>query len=74
MHQKKILASLMGLFLLVSISAFGQSGDKAKAQGMIISRTRETLIVRGGQRTVTVVINDETKTQDNKGLFGLEKE
>ena len=74
MHQKTIVASVMGLFLLVSVSTFGQSGDKAKAQGMIISRTGETLIVRGGQRTVTVVINDETKTQDNKGLFGLEKE
>jgi outer membrane protein OmpA-like peptidoglycan-associated protein len=74
MHRKTILASLMALFLLASVWAFGKSGDKAKAKGMIISRTGETLIVRGGQRTVTVIINDETKTQDKKGLFGLDKE
>ena len=32
------------------------------------------MTVRGGGKTVTVMINDDTKTQDNKGLFGLEKE
>jgi OOP family OmpA-OmpF porin len=74
MRQKLIVASVMGLFLLALVSAFGQSGDKTKAKGMIISRTGETLVVKGARGTVTVIINDDTKTQDNKGLFGLEKE
>jgi OOP family OmpA-OmpF porin len=73
MNPKTIVASVMGLFLFASVSAFGQ-GDEAQAQGMIISRTGETLIVRGAQQTVSVMINDDTKTRDNKGLFGLEKE
>ena len=72
MYQKTILASVVGL--LLSVSAFGQGGDKAKAQGMIISRTGETLVVRDARGAVTVIINDDTKSQDKKGLFGLEKE
>jgi OmpA-OmpF porin, OOP family len=74
MYKKRIVASVMGLFLLASVSAFGQGGKKAKAQGMIISRTGDTMTVRDGGKTIIVVINDDTKTQDNRGLFGLEKE
>src|SRR3954462_11077978 len=70
MHPKKIVVSLMALFFLASVSAFG--GDKVK--GMITSRTGETLIVRSGGSTVTVVLSDDTKTKDDKGLFGLDKE
>jgi len=58
------------LFFLASVSAFG--GDKVK--GMITSRTGETLIVRSGGSTVTVVLTDDTRTKDDKGLFGLDKE
>jgi outer membrane protein OmpA-like peptidoglycan-associated protein len=70
MHQKTIVVSLMALFFLASVSAFG--GDKVK--GMITSRTGETLIVRSGGSTVTVVLTDDTRTKDDKGLFGLDKE
>jgi OmpA-OmpF porin, OOP family len=70
MHQKTIVVSLMALLFLASVSAFG--GDKVK--GMITSRTGETLIVRSGGSTVTVVLTDDTRTKDDKGLFGLEKE
>jgi outer membrane protein OmpA-like peptidoglycan-associated protein len=70
MHQKTIVVSLMALFFLASVSAFG--GDKVK--GMITSRTGETLIVRSGRSTVTVVLTDDTRTKDDKGLFGLDKE
>lgn len=47
MHTNKqtILVSLMAVFSIASAPAFGATGDKAKAQGMIISRTGETLIV-----------------------------
>ena len=74
MHRKMFVASLTVLFLPASVSAFGASGDKASAKGMIISRTGETLIVRGAEGKVTVVLTDETTTKDDKGLFGLDKE
>jgi OmpA-OmpF porin, OOP family len=74
MHRKTLVASLIALFLLASAAAFGASGDKAKAKGMIASRTGETLIVKSGGENVTVVLTDDTKTQDKKGLFGLDKQ
>lgn len=74
MHRKMIVASLTALFLAASASAFGASGDKASAKGMIISRTGETLIVSGVEGKVTVVLTDDTTTKDDKGLFGLDKE
>ena len=74
MGRKKIVAGLTALFLLASAAAVDPSGDKAKVKGMITSRTGETLIVRSSGETVTVVLTDDTKTQDKKGLFGLDKE
>jgi OOP family OmpA-OmpF porin len=41
---------------------------------MITSRTGETLIVKSRGEIVTVVLTDDTRTQDKKGLFGLDKE
>ena len=72
MHRTTIVASLMGLFLLTSVFALG--GDKAEVKGMITARTGETLIVKSGNGTTTVVLTDDTKTKDDKGLFGLDKE
>ena len=40
---------------------------------MIISRTGETLIVSNQNEKVTVLLNDDTKTKDDTGLFGLDK-
>src|SRR5437879_5558832 len=74
MHRKTFGASFIGLFLLASVSAFGASGDNAKAKGMIISRTGETLIVKTKEGKVTVVLDDDTKTRDKKGLLGMRKE
>src|SRR5438309_3908209 len=72
MHGNKIVASLMALFLLASVFAFGR--DKAEVKGMIITRTGETVIVKSGGQNVTVVLTDDTTTKDNRGLFGLEKQ
>jgi OmpA-OmpF porin, OOP family len=72
MHRKTVLASLIGLLLVASASAFG--GDKAEVKGMITSRTGETLIVKSGDKTTTVVLTDDTRTKDDRGLFGLEKQ
>jgi OOP family OmpA-OmpF porin len=72
MHLKKILVNLTGLFLLASVAAIGASGDEVK--GMIISRTGETLIVKGSNGNTTVVLTGNTTTKDDRGLFGLEKQ
>ena len=74
MRPNTFVAGLIALFLMASVEAFGQSGEKAKVKGMITSRSGETLIVKSGGEPVTVVLTDDTKTQDKKGLFGLEKE
>jgi OOP family OmpA-OmpF porin len=72
MKLKKILVSLAGLFLLASVAAVGASGDEVK--GMIITRTGETLIVKGSSGNTTVVLTANTTTKDDRGLFGLEKQ
>jgi OmpA-OmpF porin, OOP family len=72
MHRNTIVVSLMALFFLASVAAFG--ADKTKVKGMIISRTGETLLVKSLQGNVVVVLTDDTTTKDNKGLFGLEKQ
>jgi len=74
MYRKTIVVSLMALFFLLSASAFGANGDKAKVKGMITSRTGETLIVRSGDGSTTVVLTDDTTTKDKRGLFGLDKQ
>ena len=74
MQRKTVVASLMAVCLFTGISAFGANGEEAHSKGMIISRTGETLIVSGPDGKVTVVLTDDTKTKDDKGLFGLEKQ
>jgi len=60
----------IALFLLASVVAFGETRTK----GMIKSRTGETLIVSSAEGNVTVVLTDDTKTRDKKGLLGMRKE
>jgi outer membrane protein OmpA-like peptidoglycan-associated protein len=62
------------LLVLASVSVFGATGDKTKAKGMIFSRTGETLQVKTAEGNVTVVLTDETKTKDDKGIFGLDEQ
>lgn len=72
-NRTTILASLAAVVLLAWTSAF--AGDKTQVKGMIMSRTGDTLIVNtGGGAKTTVVLTDDTKTKDDKGLFGLEKQ
>jgi outer membrane protein OmpA-like peptidoglycan-associated protein len=54
---------------------FGVSGEeKTEVKGMIVSRTGETLIVKNKGEKTTVVLTDDTKTKDNKGLLGMRKD
>src|SRR4029077_17119116 len=74
MNRKTIVVSLMALFFVTSVYGFGASGDKAKVRGMINTRTGETLIVKSADGNTTVVLTDDTKTRDKRGLFGLDKQ
>ena len=73
MQRKTVVLSLATLFV-VSAVAFGGNGDKASVKGMIATRGGETLTVKTGDSTTTVVLTDDTKTKDDRGLFGLEKQ
>jgi outer membrane protein OmpA-like peptidoglycan-associated protein len=67
MQKRTMVASLIAVWLLATVSAF--AGDTTKAKGMIISRTGETLIVSGADGKTTVVLDDSTKVQKPKGIF-----
>lgn len=73
-HRIRIAVSLSAVCFLACLSAFGASDKEAQAKGMIISRTGETLIVSGPNGKVTVVLTGDTRTKDDRGLFGLGKE
>ena len=66
MHPRTNLISLIALFSLASLSAFG-----AHVKGMINSRTGETLTVASDNGNVIVLLTDSTTTKDDTGLFGL---
>jgi len=71
MYRKTIIASLMTMCLLPAGSVFCVSDERTEVKGMIISRTGETLLVSSSGRKVTIVLTDDTRTKDNKGLLGL---
>ena len=73
-YRIRIAVSLSALCFVACLSAFGASGDETQTKGMIISRTGETLIVSGPNGNVTVVLTGDTRTKDDRGLFGLAKE
>jgi outer membrane protein OmpA-like peptidoglycan-associated protein len=74
MERKTIVVSLMTVLFVTSVAAFGAAGDKAKVEGLITTRTGETLILKTSDgEKATVVLTDDTKVQDRRGLFGLDK-
>jgi OOP family OmpA-OmpF porin len=58
--------------LLCCLAAGLAYGDKTKVNGLITGRTGETLIVKTADGNVTVVLTDDTKVQQPKGL-GIRK-
>ena len=58
--------------LLVGLALGVSNGEKAKIKGVIATRTGETLVVSTGSGNVTVVLADDTKVQQPKGL-GIRK-
>ena len=74
MNRKIFVMCLTALLFLAAVSGFAQ-GKKATVKGIISARTGETLIVNTptGEKT-TVVLTDETRTKDNRGLLGVRKQ
>jgi len=70
----KIVTGLLVSCLLTLGIAFRARSDETQVKGMITSRTGETLIVSGASGKVTVVLTGQTRTKDDRGLFGLAKE
>src|SRR5512133_1660560 len=70
MSRKFTIASLIAMFCLV-IPVFVAAADKAEVNGMIKDRTGETLTVKTESGDVTVVLTNDTKTEDNRGLIGV---
>jgi OmpA-OmpF porin, OOP family len=58
--------------LLIGLAYGASNGEKVKIKGVIATRTGETLIVSTGSGNVTVVLTDDTKVQQPKGL-GMRK-
>jgi OOP family OmpA-OmpF porin len=69
MQRMMVLVSFVAMFFLTSTAPAAAS----EVKGMIKGRTGETLIVNTGAGDVTVVLTDDTRTKDDKGLFGLDK-
>ena len=73
-NKTTTVVNLTAICLLVATWAFGAEGQKTQIKGMIVSRTGETFVVKSGGQQTTVVLTNDTKTKDNKGVFGLRKE
>src|SRR5258705_12324348 len=57
---------VVGLLCCLAVGlAYGQ---KTKVNGLITGRTGETLVVKSADGNVTVVLTDDTKVQQPKGL------
>lgn len=73
-NRSRILTTLPTICFLVCAAAFSVGQNQTKMDGIIISRTGETLIVSGSDGKTTVALTDTTKTYDKTGIFGLGKE
>jgi OOP family OmpA-OmpF porin len=73
MNRKRatIRASLMATLLLASVAAVGA---QTNVKGMISGRNGETFTVNTQDGKSTVVLTDNTRVKDDRGLFGLDKE
>jgi OOP family OmpA-OmpF porin len=70
----KAIAASVGTLLVIVMCASATLADKARVKGMITARTGDTLIVKSRDgNTTTVVLTDDTRTNDNVGLLGMTK-
>jgi OOP family OmpA-OmpF porin len=72
--RNRILIGVLAIFFLALISANAQ-GEKIKVKGLITGRTGDTIILKTTDATtVTIVLDDDTKVQQPKGLVGARKQ
>lgn len=70
----KVFAGLLMVCFVALATAYAQ-GDKVKVKGLITTRTGETLVLKTSEGTsVTVILDDDTKVQQPKGLVGVRKQ
>ena len=72
--KKNIVMCLVAISSLALGAAFAVAQDETNIQGMISGRTGETLLVKTSEGNATVVLDDSTRTKDDRGLFGLDKD
>lgn len=66
---KRLMIGVPALFVMSCLGAFAFDD----VNGIIKTRTGETLVVQTDANDVTVVLTEATSTVDKKGLFGLDK-
>ena len=72
--RSKGLRVVVGMLALCFAVLVAQAQEKIKVTGLITTRTGETLIVRTNERgIVTVVLDDDTRVQQPRGLIGVRK-
>lgn len=68
----RIVVGILAVCFAVLTSA--QAQDKVKAKGLITARTGETIVMKTTDgNTMTVILDDDTKVQQPKGLIGVRK-
>jgi OOP family OmpA-OmpF porin len=67
-RKPNIASTALLCCLLVGLAYGASNGEKTKVQGVIVTRTGETLLVSTDSGNVTVVLTDNTKVQQPKGL------
>jgi outer membrane protein OmpA-like peptidoglycan-associated protein len=74
-NRSQFVTGLLAMCFLTLGTAFAAPQDqKAQVEGMIIARAGDAMIVKTTDENTTVVLDDSTKTKDDKGLFGLDKQ
>src|ERR1700747_663192 len=73
MQRKTIVPGLLGVLLITLVLPFVARGDD-EVRGMIKARAGDKMIVSGPGGNTVVILTANTRTKDDKGLFGLDKE
>jgi OOP family OmpA-OmpF porin len=71
-RRTSIASAALLCCLAVGMAYAASNGEKTKVQGVITGRSGETLTINSAGTSVVVVLNDDTKVQQPKGL-GLRK-
>jgi outer membrane protein OmpA-like peptidoglycan-associated protein len=74
-NRSEFVTGMLVMCFLALGTAFAAPQDqKAQVKGMITARAGDAMIVKTADGNTTVVLDDSTKTKDDKGLFGLDKQ